>query len=255
MNGNGNSYNQDNKPTSASQESFPPPPPPDTDRTSTLLHEHDYSYISAIPPPPPPVTGNGMLGNGVSVAPPGAGINPPPHSPRTASTSLSQSSPGSYKSYKCYMQSLQNQSNSNYERMASFEYGDTPPGSPSRKVPQASPSHRGPPMPKLLAHECALAIRGDKSVVIEKRRHSRGQGSIGGEFGVPSVHSPRRSRGGTPTYYELEPGHSSTAFPFPPPSGFATISSPKNQRSQQAQEQQGIYHVRSPKKVDGKNTL
>ena len=133
----------------------------------------------------------------------------------------------------------------NYERMPSSGYAETPPGSPAPSVP----------MPKLLAHECALAARGDKSVMMDKKRHSRGHGSISSETGGSHHHGPRRSKGSTPTYYELEPGKS-TAFPFPPPPGFATTnSSPKNPRSQQYQQQQGIYHVRSPKRVDGKNTL
>lgn len=244
----GNSYNTDKR-TSASQESFPPPPP-DVDRHSgTLLHDHDYSYISEIPPPPPP---GSNVANGGSMMPPpplSAGHNPP-HSPRTASTTVSQSSPGSYQSYKCYMQNLQNQNNNtNYERMPSLLFGDTPPASPT--------PNNVPTMPKLLAHECALAFRGDKSVMLDKKRHSRGHGSIASDTGSQN-HSPRRSKGGTPTYFELEPSKS-TAFPFPPPPGFSTFgTSPKNPRSQQSQhqpQQQGIYHVRSPKKVDGKNTL
>ncbi len=245
---NGNTYDQDRR-GSASQESFPPPPPEIDNHHGTLLPEHEYSYVSDMPPPPPPHA-NGF---------PHFNNHGPPISPRTTSTNVSTASPGSYKSYKSYMHMMQQNQNGNvnmtYEKMpVNLGFVDTPPASPSPGLKVA--------MPKLLAHECALAIKGDKTVIVDKKRHSRGHGSITSDISFSSPKSGgRKSKGGSPAYYELEK-EASTAFPFPPPPGFATTHSPKTFRNKQAQQiqqsqQQGIYHVRSPKArgSSGKNTL
>ncbi len=244
---NGNTYDQDRR-GSASQESFPPPPPEVDNHHGTLLPDHEYSYVADMPPPPPPHANGFPYFNGQG----------PPISPRTTSTNVSTASPGSYKSYKSYMHMMQQNQNGNvnmtYEKMPiNLGFVDTPPASPSPGLKVA--------MPKLLAHECALAIKGDKTVIVDKKRHSRGHGSITSDISFSPQHSGRKSKGGSPAYYELEK-EASTAFPFPPPPGFATTNSPKTFRNRQAQQiqqsqQQGIYHVRSPKTrgSSGKNTL
>ena len=170
----------------ASQDSFPPPPPEivqDVLSTNQQEQENEYAYISdVLPPPPPPIPGGS---NNLSDAEKELFLQRTPHHHQNGPTCTPPAPPHSSRRPE-----------------------------PKYKPVQCSESHGGPSgaqkphpmspniMPRLLAHECALAVKGELPNYGATRNSRR---SIDGD-----------NVSNAPTYFELESDDGECNYRFAP---------------------------------------